>query len=481
LSHLLPAGIAGIGTFVVALAASDRFPVGLGRQLDPSVGYHIDWLVVAPGIAATVGAVVAAAMVIGRRAAVQNQSTRVIRPSTLLGAVRRRAPLSVGLGATLAFSSGSGRRRVPVTPALLAAVVAITGVVATFDINRGITNALDHPELAGVTWDVGVTPDPSAQTGRNVTAALARRVEQGTGPGAAAVVVDRAVINVGGVGAPTFSIRPMSGSTSSPIMFTLTSGRAPTSGEAAIGPATAHDLHIGVGDTLRVGNGGTRVRIVGEALFPDDVHAEFDEGLWLTPSDFDHVVPPLSADGTGLDSRLIAVRFSPGTNVQRAGETLAAHLGPLAQDVSPPHQPEELSNLRNIRLLPDVLAAFLGLVAAAALNFVLLSSARRRGRDFAILRAMGMRRRHTRLVVTTQGIAICLFGLALGIPLGLAVGRNGWRVITERVPLSDVTPTALLAILLMIPATIIVTRLLALWPGWMVSRARFPSDQLRAE
>jgi ABC-type lipoprotein release transport system permease subunit len=94
---------------------------------------------------------------------------------------------------------------------------------------------------------------------------------------------------------------------------------------------------------------------------------------------------------------------------------------------------------------------------------------------------MGLRRRDARRVVTTQGIAICLFGLAIGIPLGIVVGRNGWRVITERVPLSDVTPLALTAIFLVIPVTIVITRLLAVWPGWLVSRSRFPSDELRAE
>ena len=481
LSHLLPVGLAGIVTFGVALAASDRFPVGLGRRIDPNVGYHVDWLVVGPGVVVTVGAVFLSAVVLGRRADARHQRIPLTRPSTVLGAVRRRAPLSIGLGATLAFSSGTGRRRVPVMPTLLAAVVAVTGVVATLDINRGITNALEHPELAGVTWDVGVTPDPSAQTGRNVTASFARSIKTGSGPGTTVAVVDRAVINVGGVGAPTFSIRPMRDTKPNSIEFTLTSGHAPAMGEAAIGPATAHDLHVGVGDTIKVGESGARVRIVGEALFPDDAHAEFDEGVWLAPVDFDLVVPPFNPNGTNPPARLIAVRFRPGSDVQTAGARLAAHLGPLAQDVSPPHLPDELSNLRNIRLLPEVLAIFLGVVAAAALNFVLLSSSRRRGRDFAILRAIGLRRSRTRLMVLSQGFAISLLGLVVGLPLGIAVGRAGWRIITERVPLSDVTPIPLLPILMVIPAAIAVAGLLSVWPGWLVSRSRFPSELLRAE
>ena len=141
--------------------------------------------------------------------------------------------------------------------------------------------------------------------------------------------MDRDVINVGRVGAPVFSVRPIAGTTTTPITFTLTSGRGPRRrGEAAIGPATAKDLHVGIGDTIAVGHSGARVRIVGEALFPGDVHAEFDEGLWLAPSEFDRVVPPIPPGGSLSDERVLAVRFAPGANGQRSAAHLQSALGP---------------------------------------------------------------------------------------------------------------------------------------------------------
>ena len=482
LSHVIAAVAAGVTTFAVAVGLSSRFPVGLGRRIDPSVGTHFDWSVLGPGVAVTIVGVLAAAFLLGRRAEHRAYGSVLYRSSTVLAAFRRRAPLSLGLGASMAFQPGVGRSRVPVVPALLGAVVAVIGVTATLSIDHDITNALAHPELAGVTWDAGVTPDPGALTGRNVTPELASRIKAGSGHGAAALVIDRDVLGVGGQGAPTFVIRPVGGARSTPISFTVVAGRPPARlGEAAIGPATAHTLHVHIGETVSVGDAKARVRIVGEALFPSDVHAEFDEGLWLSPAQFDAIVPPIPPGGSVTDSRLVAVRFAAGTKVPAAIGHLSGGLGSLAQDVSPPGAPDELINLRNVRVLPDVLAGFLGLMGVAALSYVLFSSAQRRQRDFAILRAMGMSRRSARLVLNVQGTVIGLFGLVIGIPLGLAISRTGWRVIAEQVPLAYIAPLAVLGVALIIPVTILLANSLALWPGQRVARTRLPARELRAE
>ncbi len=478
LSHLVPAVIAGVATFGVALVASDRFPVGMGRRLDPDVGYHIDWTMVGPGIAVTMLALLGASVFVGRRDRTDRRNAA--RSSTAPKKLRLLLPASAGIGTTMAFESGRGRARVPVVPALLAAVVAVVGVVATLGIDRGISSALDNPNLAGVAWDAGVTPNPDAETGRNISPQLARLVQIGPVIKAAAIV-DRDVLNVGRIGVPTFSVRPVTGESSTTISFTRTSGRAPRGlREAAIGPATARELHVAVGDTITIGTPSTRVQIVGESLFPDDVHAEFDEGLWLAPKQFDAIVPPIGLQTESGDARVVAVRFGLGTDLQSNVGHLRRELGPLAQDVAPPHSPDELTNLGNVRALPHLLAVFLGLIAVAALGSVLMSSTRMRQHDFAVFRALGMTRGGVRLVLSSQATAIALFGVTLGIPLGLAAGRIGWRTITERVPLSDVAPLALVGALLLVPATIIVANLLALWPG-RVALSRVLGKELRSE
>ena len=139
-----------------------------------------------------------------------------------------------------------------------------------------------------------------------------------------------------------------------------------------------------------------------------------------------------------------------------------------------------MTNLQNVRTLPEVLARFLGLIAVVALGSVLLSCARRRGHDFAVLRALGMTRGNIRMVLNSQGTAIALFGLVVGIPLGLAVGRLGWLAIAERVPLSVIPPFAAVAALLLIPVTLIVANVLGLLAGHD-ALSRLPADELRAE
>jgi ABC-type lipoprotein release transport system permease subunit len=176
----------------------------------------------------------------------------------------------------------------------------------------------------------------------------------------------------------------------------------------------------------------------------------------------------------------VAVRFEPGVSSQKGMGSLQSELGPLATDIEPPDTPVELANLQNVRTLPEVLAVFLGLIAIAALGSVLMSCARRRGHEFAVLRTVGMTRGNIRTILNSQGTAIGLFGLVVGIPLGLVVGRLGWRAIAARVPLSEIAPFALAATLLIIPTILVAANVLALWPG-RVALSHTPAEELRTE
>jgi ABC-type lipoprotein release transport system permease subunit len=482
LPYCLTTLLAGGAGFLTALAASKAFPVGLGRQIEPDTGFHIDWAVIGPGILLTMILVLGTSMLVARKSYTA-RTGRITTPSAIAAWIRRWAPLTLGLGAGMAFERGRGPTSIPVRPALAGAVVGVLGIVATLSINQGIHHALAHPELAGVTWDVGVTPDPASLTPRSIDGALSRAVQRAAGDGSAVAVGDRAVVAVNGIGVPTFAFRAPDGSGVSPIGLTLTSGHAPEQvGQAAIGPATAKDLGVKVGDAVLVGDHATSVRIVGVALFPTDVHAEFDEGLWLSADEYDSVVPPVG--GQANIARILAVRFADGAPRPAAVDHLQgalASFSPAPTDASASTLPPELTNLHNIRLLPDVLAAFLALVAIGAVSHVLVTSTRRRRRDFAVLRALGLGRGGTRLMLNAQGTAIGLFGLVMGVPLGLAAGRSGWRLVAERVPLAVVPPFALLAVLLLIPGAVVTVNALAVWPGRTVARRGLPAEALRAE
>ena len=479
LSHVPTIAVAAVTSFATALGASQLFPVGLGRKVDPDVGVHADWVVLAPGVVLTAAVLVAATLLIAHRASSLRTGIGPAHPSRVLAAIRRRAPLTVGIGTSIALDGGTGRNKVAVRPALLGAVVGVLGVVGTMTIDHGINDSLAHPERAGVVWDAQISPFPQSYAlPVGFDKGLEQKVLAALPSGSKVAEVDRAVLPVNGVGAPAFAVRTVGEDATPPISLALTSGRSPArDDEVAIGPKTAADIGVKIGDTITIGDSGHSARVVGTALFPTDVHAEFDEGIWLTPAQLDSTAPPAS---DFRQDRRIVVRFAEGTDIDETIAQLSGALGGDVQFVETAELPDELTNLRNIRTLPLVLAGFLALLALAALSHVLATSARRRRRDFAVLRAIGLNRRATRLVLNAQGTAIGVVGLLLGIPLGVALGRIGWRLVADQVPLTNVPPFAVLVVLLIVPATVLLTNALALWPGRRVARLR-PAEVLRTE
>ena len=72
------------------------------------------------------------------------------------------------------------------------------------------------------------------------------------------------------------------------------------------------------------------------------------------------------------------------------------------------------------------------IVAFATLVHVLVTSVRRRRRDLAILRTIGFTRRQISRTVAWQAATIAAAALAIGIPLGVVVGRFAWSLFASR-------------------------------------------------
>jgi hypothetical protein len=477
-AHLFAALGAAVGAVAVAVIASHWFPIGLAARVDPHHGLAADWVVLAPGAVLVAGLLFSGAYVLSARAARTVRSDgRAAGP--IVEWIRRDTPVSVGVGATMAFDRQRRRADVAILPAVIGAIVGVLGVAGALTLDAGLRDALAHPARAGVTWDATVEPARSQYAARGLSPALLARVAAVPGVRSAASV-DRLVIDVNGVGVPGFTVRTPS-SAANPITLTTIAGRPPEGpNEAAIGPASARDLHVAIGDVVTVGDAHTRVTITGRALFPSDVHATFDEGIWLPPAAWDAVVPPnKQGDATSPDS-VVAVRFAASTNHAQAIARIATALGPRALAVAPADVPDELANLKNVERLPRVLAAFLAFLAIAALAYLLIAITRARARDFAIMRALGFTRRQSRTVMAAQSTAIALVGLAVGVPLGVLLGRVAWRLVTARVPLQNVTPEAVVAVIAIVPVALIAANLVAVWPARRVARLR-AAEVLRAE
>ena len=79
---------------------------------------------------------------------------------------------------------------------------------------------------------------------------------------------------------------------------------------------------------------------------------------------------------------------------------------------------------------------FLAVLAVGAVGHALSIAVRRRGHELAVLRALGLTRRQSRLVIGTQASLLAVIGLAFGIPLGLALGRTLWHAAANMTPLA---------------------------------------------
>ncbi len=479
------------------IAFSPMFPVGLGRQVDPGPGVHADWTVLGIGLPGAL-VLLAAATLFMTMVTLRREAQPVAGGRSVIAAwLRRTAPVPVSLGASAALERTRGAQGTPVRPALIGAMVGVVGVVGALTIDNGIHHALANPQLAGVTWAAAITPLPQDLTSTSVSPALLYAAKRAA-PGASTAVVRRDLVDVDGVGVPTYSVIDVSFG-AGPISFVPVSGRAPAgAGEAAIGPATAQLLDVHVGDWVRIAH-GARVRIVGEALFPTDVHSEFDEGLWLVPKEFDLVVPPNSAASPDEE---VALRF-PATGGQEASALRAAaaygagtapppspldHLlaalggpnSPLGQNAQPANIPLELTNLGDIAELPTLLSVFLAVLALAALSLVLVISSRTRRHECAVLRAIGLGPRASRSIMYWQATAIAVVGLVVGLPLGTVVGRWVWHEVTVRVPLVYIAPFTLAVVALAIPVTLALANVVAIWPASRISSSH-PAEALRTE
>ena len=178
------------------------------------------------------------------------------------------------------------------------------------------------------------------------------------------------------------------------------------------------------------------------------------------------------------------VSLRPGADVQAVARRLnaaaAAIKGGNAFTFTPPPPVTEVQELRDVAVLPLALSAFLALLAIGAVGHALSIAVSRRRHELAVLRALGLTRRQSRLVIATQASLLAVIGLAFGIPLGVALGRTLWRAAADMAPLAYYPPLALWALLLIGPLALLAANLLAAWPAERAARLR-TGQILRAE
>ena len=466
----------------VAVAASPLTPLGLARKIETAPGLSFDAAALALGAAAVVGFVVLLSLYPAWRTAKMRGAAEPgqERPSFIAGGVARAGlPPAIVAGTRMALEPGRGRTAVPVRSTIVGATVGVAALAAALTFGTSLAHLLDTPRLYGVAWDTRMTNYGDAGEGRDPDLAKWTSVVAHQ-PGVAAV--DAATIGQTELAGRNTGIIAVRGRLRPPIL----AGRYPTGAEdIALGAKTMRRVHAHLGSTIKVnGPSGRRFafRVVGKTVLPADSDPRLGEGIVVSTAALERVAEG-SGESSAADSLLI--RFAPGANrsavvdnLQRVVGTTGSSGGVL--DVLPPQKPTDLVNFGGVESLPFVLAGILAVVAVATLAHLLVSAVRRRRRDLAILKTIGFVRRQVAAAVAWQATTLVAIALLVGLPVGSAIGRWLWALFATQQGVVAEPRVPLPAILLLIPAAVVLANIVAALPARVAGMTR-PALVLRTE
>jgi putative ABC transport system permease protein len=471
------ATVAGaLGAVAIAIAVSPLTPIGPARLAEPHPGVSVNAGVLAAGAAAIVVLLATRVAVTAWRQAGARPAADVAEPSRRRPRLAERlslagAPLAAVTGVRFALDPGTGRASVPVRSAMLGLAIAVAAVAGAGTFGANLLRLVSTPSLYGQNWDIAfdgqfatVTPKQFSQLTAHV-------------PGITDVTFGiHGTVTIGKTVIPAIGLAPGTGPMTS---STVLDGRPPANGgEIALGASVLRDLGLRIGQTVPVSTPvGTRpMRITGSAVFP-----YFGQGSF-TPTDAGEgaettaaVLAPLSNASNGAGYNFALISFAPGpaqrarlAAFQRAWSSFCANIGQTTCIVTD-QRPNTVTNYAAIDATPEILAGVLAVLGLAVLGQFILASARRRRRDFALLKVLGMFRRELSAVAFWQVATVTAVALVVGVPLGIAGGRWAWQLFANQAGLDPGTITPL-PVLWMIPATLLLAALVALPPARSVAR-----------
>jgi hypothetical protein len=234
------------------------------------------------------------------------------------------------------------------------------------------------------------------------------------------------------------------------------------------------------------------MRIVGVGVFPGFSRGSFaatdlGNGAAVTAPVLSEPDPQTGCSARTVCYNFFLLRYRPGTNLNATAKRLTVAVtaagcppGPDSCLVTADQRPSDIQDYTGVRDVPLVLGGVLALLAVGTLAHVLLTGVRRRRRDLAVLKTLGMDRSQIVRVVAWQASALAGAALLVGIPVGLLVGRWVFALFAGSLGVAPNATISLLVVLATIPAVLVLANLIAAAPGRAAARIR-PALVLRGE
>jgi putative ABC transport system permease protein len=472
---------AAIG-ITIAFLASPMTPFGrLARVAEPQPGFSFDTLVlVGVGMALVLVVVLLAVYPAWRTSGLRGDTLGIAElpgsthPSRFADGLAQAGLSPAGAaGVRMALQPGRGRTSTPIRVTVFGAALSLAALATAFVFGSSFQHLFATPRLYGNDWSFTAG---SPYVNKHAANQILHMLQSDPRIGAIGEADIRESLQFGKrpdlLNLNVFAYQALRGR----IGPTIVNGRAPASSdEIALGTKTIQDLGLSVGDRVDVSGGhkAQSMRIVGTAVLPVAFGPGLGVGAAMTLDGMRHFIPHAIANG-------FAARVLPGSDPRAVIADLNKKLAPFGADAQSPLQGTDLESIRRVESFPYLLAALLGLAALATLAHTLISSVRKRRRDFAILKTLGFERRQVSATVAWQSTTIALIAAVIGIPIGIAIGRWGWNIFSEQVGVVPEPVTPVVFALLLIPATLLFANVIAALPARIAGRLR-PAPVLRTE
>ncbi len=140
--------------------------------------------------------------------------------------------------------------------------------------------------------------------------------------------------------------------------------------------------------------------------------------------------------------------------------------------VGGPTRPPEIDRLRHVAWFLPALAILMCALALIAVAHALITAARRRRYELAVLKALGFERGQVRTTLAWQASALASAGIVFGIPAGLIVGRLAWSLVARNLGVATTVALPALALAIVVPATLLLVNVVAYPPARAAARTR---------